>query len=147
MSENQKKILEMLSEGKISVDEAQRLLKLLGTDKGRESTNNDSNKGSFVPKYMRVVIEPKQGVIRDEKHEYARVNVRVPFNLIRAGMKMASLIPSDAANKVDEAFKEKGLNFDIRKMNDEDLDDLIKALHDSEVNIDSDRETVRVYAE
>jgi hypothetical protein len=148
MSENQKRILQMLSDGKINVDDAQRLLSLLGNGVEKTAESIDStSRGKFIPRYMRVVIEPKQGTGGDEKHEYKRVNVRVPFNLIRAGMKLATLIPADAADRVDAAFKEKGISFDIRKMKDEDMEELIRALHDSEVNIDSGHETVRVYAE
>jgi hypothetical protein len=145
MTENQKKILQMLSEGKINVDEAQRLLKLLGTETGKESSPEAS--GKAAPRYMRVVIEPKPGVERDKDHDYSRVNVRVPFNLIRAGIKLATLIPSDAAEYIDDALKEKGIQFDFRKMTGEDMEELIKALHESEVNIDGGRETVRVFAE
>ena len=145
MSENQKKILQMLADGKIKVDEAQRLLDIVGSNGEKEGANN-SPKG--VPRYMHVIVEPKPGVSRGhEHHEYHKVNVRVPFGLIRAGIKLATLIPSDAADHVDKAFKEKGLNFDIRKLKEEDLEELVAALHDSEVHVDTDYETVRVYAE
>jgi hypothetical protein len=157
MSENQQKILQMLSEGKISVTEAQRLLSLVGT--GANTENGDTVKTRLTPRYMHVVVEPKPGARRDETSHpdscgredrrdwHGKVNVRVPFALIRAGMKLATLIPVDAADKVDSAFKEKGFPFDFRKMKDEDIEALISALHDSEVNVETDYETVRVYAE
>jgi hypothetical protein len=95
-----------------------------------------------------VVVEPKPGARLNEHRDWhGRVNVRVPFSLIRAGMKLATLIPADAANKVDSAFKEKGIPFDFHKIKDEDIEELITALHDSEVNVDTEAETVRVYAE
>lgn len=149
MSENQKKILQMLSEGKISVDEAQRLLALLGTGSEKENKPGSfDGKIKYASRYMHVIVEPKPGVaLRDGKHEYSKVNVRVPFNLIRAGMKLATLIPPDAADRVDCAFREKGLSFDIRKIKDEDIEEIISALHDSEINVDTDNEIVRVYAE
>ena len=149
MSENQKKILQMLAEGKISVDEAQRLLALIGAEGEKENgSGNITHKSISAPRYMHVIVEPKLGAGRVEGRDFhGKVNVRVPFGLIRAGMKFATLIPPDAAEHVDKAFKEKGLNFDIRKLKDEDLEELISALHDSEVNVDSEHETIRVYAE
>lgn len=166
MRENQQKILQMLAEGKISVDEAQRLLSLVGT--GASSENGDTVKTRFKPRYMHVVVEPKPGARRDDSsypptaprpprpgefgHDdrrdwHGRVNVRIPFALIRAGIKLATLIPADAANKVDSAFKEKGFPFDFSKIKDEDIEALITALHDSEINVETDYETVKVYAE
>lgn len=73
--------------------------------------------------------------------------MRVPFGLIRAGMKFTSLMPSDVSDKVNQAMKDKGINFDMRHIKDEDIEELISALCDSEINVDSDYETVRVYAE
>ena len=44
-------------------------------------------------------------------------------------------------------MKDKGINFDVRHIKEEDIQELISALCDSEINVDSDYETVRVYAE
>jgi hypothetical protein len=144
MSENQKRILQMLAEGKISVAEAERLLSLI-TSAG--DTRNESSKATpkSSPRYFYVVVEPKPGA--SPEHRHGRVNVRVPFGLIRAGMKLASLIPSDAADKVNVAMKEKGMSFDMRNLKPEDIEELITALHDSEINVDTDDETVKVYTE
>ena len=144
MSENQKKILQMLAEGKISVDEAQRLLSLITSAGGsRNESNNTAPKSA--PRYLHVVVEPKPGAAPEHRH--GRVNVRVPFGLIRAGMKLATLIPPEAADKVNDAMKEKGMSFDMRHLKVEDIEELISALHDSEINVDTDDETVKVYAE
>ncbi len=150
MGENQKKILHMLSDGKINVDEAQRLLSLVDTDADRENHDTSGVTSRSSAKYMRVVVEPKPGApVSGDRHDHHphKVNIRVPVGLIRAGMKFASLIPADTADQVDRALKEKGFKFDIRKIKDEDLEELITSLRESEVNVDSEFETVRIYAE
>jgi hypothetical protein len=166
MGENQKKILEMLAASKISVDEAQRLLSLLGAEKNDAPAGESPRaSGKAAPKYLYVVVEPKTGAPPRPRpgfgppepptppgvgggHDYnARVHVRVPFGLIRAGMKFSSLMPSDVSDKVNQAMKDKGINFDVRHINSADMEDLISALCDSEVNVETDWETVRVYAE
>lgn len=144
MSENQKKILEMLATGKINVEEAQKLLSLIGTNNDR-SSDSFSASSRLSPKYLHVVVEPKPGATPEHRH--GKVNVRVPFGLIKAGMKLATLIPPEAADKVNEAMREKGMSFDMRNLKNEDIEELISALHDSEVNVDTDDETVKVYAE
>jgi hypothetical protein len=151
MSENQKKILQMLADGKITVDETQRLLALVGSENGGDNATGSSElKTKSMPRYMHVIVEPKPGVTRaDDRHGFHKhkVNVRVPFNLIRAGIKLASLIPSDAADHVNRAFKERGFSFDIRRIKEQDLEELIIALRESEINVDSDYEAVKIYAE
>ncbi len=150
MSDNQKKILQMLADGKINVDEAQRLLSLTASEFEQETGSAAKSQGvKPAPRYLYVIVEPKPGAERKINGQdfHGKVNVRVPFGLIKAGMKLATLIPPEAANKVDAAFKEKGVPFDFSRIKDEDIEELISALHDSEVNVDSDYETVRVYAE
>lgn len=150
MSENQKKILQMLADGKISVDEAQRLLSLVSP--GSEAKNEPGDTPGTTkstPRYLYVVVEPKPGATAENmgSNWHGKVNVRVPFALIRAGMKLTTLIPPEAADKVNAAMKDKGFSFDMARLKDTDIEELISALRDSEVNVDRDSETVRVYAE
>jgi hypothetical protein len=148
MSENQKKILQMLADGKINTDEAQRLLELV--DSGGAKTTEDSGQGSqSLPRYIHVIVEPKPGSSAgNERHgHHGRVNIRVPINLIRAGMKFATLMPSDTAEHMDRAFKERGLSFDVKKLKEEDLQGLIEALRETEINVDSERELIRIFSE
>jgi hypothetical protein len=150
MSEQEKKVLQMLAEGKINVDEAQRLLTLVGPHGEEDSRPGDcGQKTRTLPRYIHVIVEPKPGATGDNgKHgPHGKVNIRVPLNLIRAGMKFATLMPSGAAEHVDRAFKEKGLSFDVKKLKEEDLQELISALEDSEINVDTERELVRIYSE
>lgn len=143
MADNQRKILEMLADKKVSVDEAYRLLSLVApeTDKG----DGESGKSRPPAKYLRVMITSAEGAGSADKPEH--VNIRVPMTLIRAGVKLASLIPPSAYNKVDTALKEKGIDFDLRNIKPEDIEELVTALSDLEVDIRDGKETVRVYVE
>ena len=144
MSENQKRILEMLEAKKISVDEAERLLSLVESQPAAETkTPGEASEKKPNPKYLRVVVQP--GTENGSGGE--RVNVRVPIALVRAGMKLTSLIPPHASNHVNEALREKGIDFDLRNLKPEDLEELIDALSDLEVDIQDGKEKVRVYME
>ncbi len=77
-----------------------------------------------------------------------RVNVRVPMSLIRAGIKLKSLVPPEAMDKVNKALKEKGINFDVNSIKNEDIEELIDALGDMQIDVEGGRgEKVRVYVE
>lgn len=150
MSENQKKILQMLADGKINIEEAQRLLPLVDTTGDREPAADKTGRSSRpLPRYIRVTVEPKEGATPgSSKHErHGRVNIRVPLNLIRAGMKFATLIPPETADHMDRAFKKKGLNFDIKHLKEEDIQQIVSALEDSVIDVDNEEETIRIYAE
>ena len=107
MAENRKKILEMVAENKIGIDEAVRLLELV-----EEPVVSSESKKS--PKYLRITVRPSTECGGDTDVE--RVNIRVPLALIRAGVKLTSLVPDEVADKVDTAMKEKGINFKLRKI-------------------------------
>src|SRR4030042_797778 len=101
MAENRKRILEMLAEKKISVDEAQRLLALLEPE--ADTGPRETRSGKEAPKYLRVTVTPTA----EGGQGGDRVNVRVPMSLIRAGVKFTSLIPPDVYKHVDDTLKEK----------------------------------------
>jgi hypothetical protein len=138
MEEERKKILEMLASGKISVEEAERLLAAV-------YDNSDSTEQGTVsgkkPKYLRVLVEPKT-----DNPDGERVNVRVPINLIRAGLKWVSFIPKHSQDKVGHALREKGINMDFNNLTPQDLEELIVNLNDLQIDVDGD-EVVKVFCE
>lgn len=148
MDENEKKILQMLSEGKIDVEEAHRLLELMKSGGIQENNpGNAGQKAKSAPRFMHVIVEPKPGVSHREGRHHRKVNIRVPLGLIRAGIKLATLIPSDAVDHVDKAIKEKGFSFDIKRLKEEDLEQMIGALQESEIDVDTEFELVKITAE
>lgn len=143
MSENRKRILEMLAAGKISVDEAAKLLSAIGKQSDSATDTSEAAAGRKV-RYLRVVVNHPEG---DESGKPAKVNIRVPVALIRAGMKFSSLIPEEASGEVDKALREKGIKINIKNIKEEDLGELLAALTDLEVDIDDGKGHVRIHAE
>ncbi|MGD9116569.1 MAG: hypothetical protein PVJ61_05255 [Dehalococcoidia bacterium] len=142
MSDNQKRILDMLAEGKISADEAQKLLAVIGTEGDGEGKSSEAPQNA---KYLRVVVHPDPESPKNE--DVKKVNIRIPLSLLRAGIKFTSLIPEDASGQINAALKDKGIDFDVRNLKPEELEELITALHDLEVDIENGPEKVHVYVE
>ncbi len=147
MAENQKRILEMLANKEISADEAQRMLGALEPEEGKADTPTREEAGTVKakPKYLRVSVQPGPGHENDADAE--RVNVRVPLALIRSGIKFASVLPREVGDKVEANLGNRGLSFDLRNLNPDDLDDLIESLADLEVDVESKEEKVKVFVE
>ena len=145
MSDSKKRILEMLAENKITVDEAERLLSATGEKETEENSNRTFEEAIVrkMPKFLRIQVVPDPA---NNKDNVDKVNVRVPISLVRAGMKLTSLIPPQASDKMNEAMREKGINFDIKNIKPDDIDDLISALGDLEVDVEGATK-VKVFAE
>lgn len=150
MSDSKKKILEMLAKGKINSDDAYRLLSVL--DEGEGSEGNEGGPVKAEPaartkgKYLRINVIPDPDSPGAEHAD--RVNIRVPISLVRAGIKLTSLIPPEARDKVNDSLKEKGINFDVNNIKAEDLEELIEALGDLEIDVTGgNREKFKVFVE
>lgn len=141
MSEDRRKILDMLAQGKITVEEAEKLLSAISEPSGESAPHEEKHKKDF-PKYLRVVVEPGPESVKKEK-----VNIRVPFQLLRAGIKLASLIPVDVQGKIEKHLKEKGVDMDLSKIKSDNLEELLIHLNDLTVDVDSKEEKVRIFCE
>ena len=143
MNEDRKRILGMLAEGKITADEAERLLDAMGAGGGPQlSSAVTSPRSNGAPKYFRVEVnahEPGDGE--------TKVNVRVPMQLLRAGVRLSALIPPKARDEVNAAMAREGIPFDINQLKPDNLEDLIEHLADFQVDVDSADAKVRVYCE
>jgi predicted Zn-dependent protease len=73
-----------------------------------------------------------------------KITVRVPIMLLRAGVRLASLIPSSAQQRVNEELHKNGVDFDISQIKPENLNELIDHLSDFTVDIDQPQEGVKV---
>jgi hypothetical protein len=134
MNAERKKILEMLANGKITADEAD---KLLSTLEGKEIENKqlDTIASKGLPKYLFVKVD---------SHNGDTVNIRVPLKLVRAGIKLKSLLPKEAQDHINAKFGEKGINLDDIKT--ENFQDIVEALTEFEVNVDEKHgDKVRIY--
>jgi hypothetical protein len=135
MNENRRKILDMLAAGKITAGEAEQLLAALQN----EPTPVQNGK----PKFIRVVVT-------DEGHhgDPVNVNVRVPMQLLRAGVKLVSLIPPKARDQVNAALHREGVPLDLNEIKPENLEELIEHLSELTVDVDGGKNSkVRVFCE
>ena len=134
MNEERKKILEMLANGKITADEAEKLLSALES-KTAENKQLDTISNKRLPKYLFVKVD---------SHSGDTVNIRVPLKLIRAGIKLKSLLPQEAQDHINAKFGEKGINLD--DIEAENFHEIVEALTEFEVNVDEQHgDKVRIY--
>jgi hypothetical protein len=137
-----RQILAMLGEGKISASEADALLEAIASAPKPELAALPAPVAAKAfPKYLRVLVEGH------DNGKQSKVNVRVPMDLIRAGMRLAALLPAVAYGPVNRALKENGIDLDVSKLKPEDLEGLVAHLQELSVDVDDGDEKVRVFCE
>ena len=135
----------MLAEGKIGVDEAERLLRLLAGRASDRGPSVEPDSKPEPPKYLRVVVQPEGEGERDGSAD--RINIRVPVAVLRAGVKLSALIPDAAASGINHALRHKGIDLDVKNLKSQDLDRLIDTLRELEVDIHTGEQRVIIYVE
>jgi hypothetical protein len=137
MAENRRQVLEMLAAGRVTAEEADRLLSALG----EEQTPAVRQAPLAKPRYLRILVDAKDG-----EEGPVKVNIRVPVALLRAGVRLASLVPEGAQVRINAALREKGVPLDISQIRPENLNELIDHLGELTVDVDQtgEKENVKV---
>ena len=140
MNDDRKRILTMLADGKLTAEEAEKLLDAMG--RAPAVSSYEAPRPANRPKYFRVEVQADEG----NAHP-TRVNVRIPIQLLRAGVRLSALIPPKARDEVNAALTREGIPFDINQIKPENLDELIDHLSDFTADVDASDAKVRVYCE
>lgn len=135
MGNDRRRILEMLENGKITAAEAERLLQAL------EPSFIEGTCEEIPPRknkrFLHISVDGKE-----------KVNIRVPMGLIGAGMKLSTIIPAKAKEKLSEELGKQGIPIDLENLTPKMMDDLIESLSDLDLNVDNGGENkVRIYCE
>jgi hypothetical protein len=142
MNEQRRQILDMLAEGKITADEAERLMDALGRERAEPPPATTANSRSR-PRYLRVVVNSEDS----GSDGPSRINVRVPLQLLHAGVRLASLIPPQVLVKVNGELAKSGVPIDLTQLKPQQLDDLIDHLDDLTVEVDDPTAKIQVFCE
>jgi hypothetical protein len=134
MSQERKKVLEMLAKGTISVADAERLLeKIAEPDAPEARAEGRSSSEPGKPRFMRIVID---------KPGQDQVNIRMPLSFMRSGTGLLAVLPT----RINEKLAELGVDFSARgAMNEKEWAEAIENM-----NIDIEKgngKKVRIFCE
>jgi SHOCT-like protein len=135
MSEETRQVLEMLSQGKVSVQEAEQLLTAV-----KASTLPGDDK-KVEPRYFRIVVNKPA---REGKKAEA-VNIRVPITVVRGGLRLGALFPGMLGKKKIQL--DNGTELDLSKVTYTDLEAMIKDIGELTVDVDGGDAQVRIRCE
>jgi hypothetical protein len=130
----------MLAEGKVTAEEAEQLIAALERDQAPTASSLDARpKGKA--KYLRVLVDTL------DDGEPGRVNVRVPLQLLRAGVRLAALMPPKALDQANLELSKSGVPIDLVQLKPEQLEELVDYLDEVTVEVDQPDAKVRVFCE
>jgi len=146
----------MLAAGKITADEAERLIAALepgtataaGQATGSAAASGSNGAAKARAKYLRVLVDADESMTGMKGP--TSVNVRVPMQLLRAGVRLASLIPAQAHGQLDDALNKHGVPLTLSQIKPENLEKLIDHLEDLTVDVngsEGNTTKVRVFCE
>jgi hypothetical protein len=151
-TDDTRRILDLLSQGKITVDDADRLIKAISAEvpAGTAAAETAADGGQRA-RWFRINIRKPAS---DQAHTPKDVNIRVPIAVVKGGMRLGAIIATFAGEKAALRMKQRGLdldlstiNGDLSRMNGEEFDAFLKSLDDMNIEIDDGRSQVRITAE
>jgi len=168
MSDDTRRVLDLLAQGKITAEEAQRLLAAMG-QAGNGAAAATAMRGTATaepspPKYLRITVT-RAGTWPGNEGDQGRrtwawsghkgggdreVSVRVPVSLVRNGMRLGSMIPGLGGAGLRTHLRERGVDVDLSKLDPAMIDQLVAEF--GEMNIDGvsgrgDKAQVRITCE
>ena len=90
-------------------------------------------------KYLFVQVDPKEGKSSE------RVSVKVPLALVKAGLNITKLIPADAQEKIHSSMQDNGIPFKLGDIDAQNFDEIMEALEQMSIDVDTDEATVKMF--
>ncbi|GGV69502.1 hypothetical protein GCM10010294_26520 [Streptomyces griseoloalbus] len=143
MNEQRRRILHMLAEGRITADEAERLIDALERERP-ESPRGATPRPKPRPKYLRVVVHSTDDAGGDGP---SRVDIQIPLQLLRAGVRLTSLVPPQALTRINAEMHKSGVPIDLTELKPQHLEELLEQLDEVTVDVDDPDGKVRVFCE
>jgi hypothetical protein len=135
-----RRVLDLLAQGKISVEEAEQLLRAMT---GSADPAAPAGEPRVKPRFLRIAVHKAAGPHGAQKD----VNIRVPLGIVRSGMRLGALIPAFASDQVSACLRERGIDIDFSKLDDRAIESLLEQLGQANIDIDAGEAQVRITSE
>lgn len=153
-----RRILDLMAQGRITADDAERLLQAMPAASPTMSTgasgaaSADAAASDAVgaaggrpkPRFLRIAVHRPANQWRPERD----VTIRVPIALVKGGMKLGAIIPGLASKQMEARLRERGLDLDLSAIDASAIETLLEQNGEAmNIDIDSGKAQVRVSCE
>jgi hypothetical protein len=145
-----RRILDLLALGKITVDEADQLLRAAGasaapaTAPAADAAPSAGTEAKAPRKWLRMTVDKAANDGRPRR----KVNIRVPLSLLRGGIKIGAAFPHIASEAVLRQLRDQGINVaELSKLDVSDFEKALSDLDDTTIDVDGGRAQIRFSSE
>jgi len=144
MSDETRRVLDLLAQNKISVDEADQLLRAMAAPPPPADASAKTDRETpRKARYIRIAVH-KPACGRDTDKD---VNIRVPIAIVKSGMRLGAILPRMVGDKVAAHFRQRGLDIDLSKLDPATIETMLGDLGDVGIDVDSADAQVRITCE
>jgi len=144
MSDDRRRVLDLLAQGRISVDEAEQLVSVMAEPRGEKAGGAagpaSAPDAESKPRFLRIEVL-KAG---DSDRPGKAVNIRVPVPFMRSGLRLGAVIPGFASERMQRHLRERGVDVDLEKLDFARLDAMLSELGEMTIDVDNGRKQVRL---
>jgi SHOCT-like domain len=154
MSDETRRILDMLAQGKVTVDEADQLLAALNANAGSASATAGPAPGASSsspetgekprPRYLRIAVQKTGAATGSHAKD---VTIRVPLGIIKSGVRLGAVIPAFASERAAARMREKGLDVDLSKLDAAAIDAMLNDFGEMDIDVDGGTKKIRISCE
>jgi hypothetical protein len=126
----------------VTAEEAEKLLRALGSEPAGARGGPPSDAGKPAARYLRIAVEKSAGACGPGKN----VNIRVPLSLVKGGMRLGAMIPG-YGDAISDELRRHGVDVDVSKLNPENLDAVLREMGELTVDVDQGKAQVRITCE
>jgi hypothetical protein len=124
MSEEMRRVLAMLADGKISVENAEQVIEALNTPPVPDEDDEYAWQPEPVrPRFLRIRMHRPSG----DGHLEKDVNIRVPIAVVCGGVRLGMLMPG-LGHRINARLRARGVDFDLGRVSEEQIESLLSRL-------------------
>ena len=142
MSDETRRVLDLLAQGKITVDEADQLLRALTNQPPRGDVPPAADAPRSRSRFVRIHVHKPGREGRDAKD----VNIRVPMSILRGGIRLGTMIPG-LQDRMTARLRERGMDIDLSKLDPAVLESMLGELGEINIDVSGTGEQVRITCE
>lgn len=123
MNEERRMILEMLKDGAVTVEEAERLMEAMNNERPEQRAE------AIVLRQETPGFDPKRILILVSEAGRTKTNIKLPFSLVRAALKIGKTVGAVGAKYAPEEAEAMDMLKSI------DIDEILEGLNDGEITL------------
>ena len=142
IADDRRRVLDLLVQGRITAEEAEGLLAAMEEGRDADGVPHTAAAGG---RFLRIQIDRQAS----DPHGPRRVNVRVPYALVKSGMRIGALLKSVGGRdgRIAERLRARGIDLDFSQLDAESFEQLLEHAGEITVDVDDGRTTIRITRE